>query len=127
MSGSLHRILFVLLTLRLLLPPGICVCQWHSPAARILAGLFKTGKEVPPSPPAENEDDHEPGCPASKLAAGMGLRPAAQPPLPPAASPEVVDVAEAFVPLATTPFDGGYPAYRPPDASLYLTVCALLI
>jgi hypothetical protein len=127
MPLSLHRLLFVLLTLRLLLPPGICVCQWHSPAARMLAGLFKTGKEVPPSPPAEQEDDHEPGCPASKLAAGMGLRPASPPPLPPAASPEVVHVAGAIVPPAAARVDGGFPAYRPPDTSLYLTVCALLI
>jgi hypothetical protein len=70
-----------MLTVRLLLPPGICVCQWHSPAARMLVQLFGGTKEVPPSPPVENEDDHEPGCPASKLAAGMGLRPASPPPL----------------------------------------------
>jgi hypothetical protein len=76
-----HQLLFALLTIRLLLPPGICVCQWHSPAARMLVQLFGGGKEVPPSPPLENEDDHEPGCPASKLAAGMGLRPASPAPL----------------------------------------------
>ena len=76
-----HQFLFVLLTIRLLLPPGICVCQWHSPAARMLVHFFGGTKEVPPPPPVENEDDHEPGCPASKLAAGMGLRPASPPAL----------------------------------------------
>ncbi len=127
MRRSVHQTLFVLLTLRLLLPPGICVCQWHSPAARILAGMFNTGKEVPPPPPPENEDDHEPGCPASKLAAGMGLRPASQPPLPPAVTPEIVAEAAASVPLAVASSAEEFPAYRPPDSALYRTVRALLI
>ena len=127
MRRSVHQTLLVLLTIRLLMPPGICVCQWHSPAARMIVGWLKTGTEVPPSPPEEKEDDHEPGCPASKLAAGMGLRPASPPPLPPAVSPEVVHVAQAAASLPPAQFDSGYLTYRPPDLSLYLTVCALLI
>jgi hypothetical protein len=124
---GLFQALFVLLTIRLLLPPGICVCQWHAPAARWLVKLLNTGKLVPPSPPVENEDDHEPGCPASKLAAGMGLRPVAHPPAPPAASSERVHVSAEAV--ATTSRAGIelFPAYRPPGPALYLTACALLI
>jgi hypothetical protein len=122
-----HRILFVLLTIRLLLPPGICVCQWHSPAARFVVGLLNTGKEVPPPPPAEKEDDHEPGCPASKLAAGMGLRPASQPPMPPSASLELVFLSAQFPSSSTVRSDGGLPIRRPSTSDLYLTVCALLI
>ncbi len=127
MRPSVHQTLFVLLTARLLLPPGICVCQWHSPAARILVGLLRTGKEVPPPPPAEKEDDHEPGCPASKLAAGMGLRPASHPPAPPAVSPEVVTVAGACAARPAPHEDAHFPVYRPPVSSLYLIACALLI
>jgi hypothetical protein len=127
MRQRLHRILFVLLTIRLLLPPGICVCQWHSPAARLVVGLFHTGREVPPSPPVEKEDDHEPGCPASKLAAGMGLRPASPAPLPPAASPEVVAVSGALVLLPAASRDADFQTRRPPPTDLYLTVCALRI
>jgi hypothetical protein len=125
--ASLNKTLFVLLTFRLLLPPGICVCQWHSPAARMLAGLFNTGKEVPPPPPPENEDDHEPGCPASKLAAGMGLRPASPPPLLPGASPEPAAAAlPPACPAGARP-EADFPAFRPPESAVYLTVCALLL
>jgi hypothetical protein len=110
-----------------MLPPGICVCQWHSPAARWLVRLLNTGKEVPPSPPVENEDDHEPGCPASKLAAGMGLRPASHPPLPPAPTPEVVCAYSTDSPTTSPSGSVTFPTYRPPDAGIYLTACALLI
>jgi hypothetical protein len=127
MRRRLHRTLFVLLTIRLMLPPGICVCQWHSPAARFVVGLLNTGREVPPSPPVEKEDDHEPGCPASKLAAGMGLRPASPAPLPPAASPEVVSVSQAPVHLPVAGSDGDFRTGPPPQPDLYLTVCALRI
>jgi hypothetical protein len=127
MQRRLHQTLFILLTIRLLLPPGICVCQWHSPAARMVVNLLNTGKEVPPPPPVEKEDDHEPGCPASKLAAGMGLRPASPPSLPPAVSPEIVSEAESFAVAPTRLTQSAFPTYRPPTESLYLTGCALLI
>jgi hypothetical protein len=110
-----------------MLPPGICVCQWHSPAARILVGLLNTGKEVPPPPAPENEDDHEPGCPASKLAAGMGLRPASPPPLLPALAPESVPPSDLCAADSTVGANLQYTTHQPPDSSLYLTVCALLI
>jgi hypothetical protein len=126
MRVGLYQVLFVLLTMRLLLPPGICVCQWHSPAARIVAGWLGTGIEVPPPPPPEPEDDHEPGCPASKLAAGMGLRPASPPPVVPAVSSEAVLVAVEPARAADLS-SGAFPTYRPPGSGLYLTACALLI
>jgi hypothetical protein len=122
-----RQVLFVLLTIRLLLPPGICVCQWHSPAARFVVSLLNTGKEVPPPPPEEKEDDHEPGCPASKLAAGMGLRPASPPALPPAALPEFLTGVAVLAPSSHADNAQQIPGRRLPDTSLYLTVCALLI
>jgi hypothetical protein len=91
----------------------------------MLVGLLRTGKQVPPPPPAENEDDHEPGCPASKLAAGMGLRPASPPALPPQASPEIVH--EALSCLSVAQSHERFSSFRPPDSVLYLTVCALRI
>ncbi len=68
----LHRFLLLLMMIRLLLPPGICLCQYNSPASRLLLGLLMPDRELPPSS-AEEEDDHDPGCPASYLATGMGL------------------------------------------------------
>jgi hypothetical protein len=127
MPRRLHQILFGLLTIRLLLPPGICVCQWHSPAARFVVRLFNTGQEVPPSPPEEREDDHEPGCPASKLAAGMGLRPAAPAPMPPDALPEFLSPTDSLALTWPHVTSESFPERRPPNTGLYLTVCALLI
>jgi hypothetical protein len=75
----------------------------------------------------EKEDDHEPGCPASKLAAGMGLRPASPAPLPPAASPEVVSVSQAPIRIPVAGAAAEFHAGPPPHTDLYLTVCALRI
>src|SRR6185437_4607262 len=42
-----RAILMVLITIRLLMPPGICVCKLNSPAARFLVALLKSDKQVP--------------------------------------------------------------------------------
>ncbi len=73
-------LLSVLITMRLLMPPGICVCKLSSPASRLLAAAV--GNELPPALP-ENDDDHDPGCPASCLAPGLGVAPPTGPgPIP---------------------------------------------
>jgi hypothetical protein len=64
-----------MMTLRLLMPPGVCACKLGGPAGRMLAGLLNAQPADSPVEPEENED-HDPGCPASRLAAGMGLVPA---------------------------------------------------
>ena len=69
----LHRLLCVLIVVRVLCPPGVCICKYSSMPARILANL-QTGVEVPPPPP-EEKDDHDPGCPCSPLSTAPGLRP----------------------------------------------------
>jgi hypothetical protein len=66
------RFLVVLIGLRLLMPPGICVCKLSSPVARVLVHVL--GGDVPP--PAPHDDDHHPGCPASVLSLGLGVKPA---------------------------------------------------
>jgi hypothetical protein len=126
--STLYRILLVLLTVRLLMPPGICACTWSSPAGRLLADFLKTGKEVP-LPPLENEDrdDHAPGCPASPLAAGMGVKPSSEPPPCPALSlerPPVFEEVPAVSPLLASAPE---PVSWPPEEGLYLTLCALLL
>jgi hypothetical protein len=125
----LYRTLFVLVTLRLMLPPGICVCKWNSPAARVLVALLATGKDVPLPEPEGRDDDHAPGCPASPFAVGMGLRPASQPPEPPALSfdplpPTPVPLPDAAPP---TPERAVWPSLRPPSPVLYLSHCSLII
>jgi hypothetical protein len=125
--STLYRTLLVLLTVRLLMPPGICACTWSSPAGRLLADFLKTGKEVPLPPVEDDRDDHAPGCPASPLAAGMGVKPSSEPPPRPALSPEQPPVFEVMQsvspPLASAP----EPVSWPPEEGLYLTLCALLL
>jgi hypothetical protein len=72
-------ILSVLITLRLLLPPGICVCKLSSPASRLLAAALGAKLPPPPPPPSHTDDDHSPGCPASSLAEGLGVAPPSGP------------------------------------------------
>ena len=120
-----YRVLFVLMTLRLLLPPGICVCKWNSPAARILVDLFQTGKDIPPPEPEDN--DHAPGCPASPFAVGMGLRPASPLPLildPAFEMPPVAEVAPSGFCFTSATAE---PPCEPPEDTLYLTLRTLLI
>jgi hypothetical protein len=122
----LYRVLFVLMTLRLLLPPGICVCKWNSPAARILVDLLQTGKDIPPPEP-EDENNDAPGCPASPFAVGMGLRPASPAPLfldPALETPLLLEAMPSGFRLASAT---GEPTSEPPEDSLYLTLRTLRI
>jgi hypothetical protein len=121
----LKHILFALLFLRLMAPPGICLCKVSSPATAFFADLF--GKDAPPTE-QDDDDDHAPGCPASKLSEGMGLRPAnVAPPdddgvmvsLPP---PEHRLTGSAS--LSSDPYDT---PDQPGESCLYLTLCALRI
>lgn len=125
-----HRILVVLVTLRLLMPPGICACKLGSPVSRFVATFIQTGKLA--LPPLEREDaeddDHTPGCPASFLASGMGVAPPVEPvlltPLLSLDEPPVLTPAEAPAHATPEPTDA---LARAPDDPLYLTLCALVI
>jgi hypothetical protein len=122
-----RTILMVLIALRLLLPPGICVCKWNSPAARFLVALLQTERQVPAEPESD-DDDHAPGCPASPLAVGMGVRPPCEPLLPPALSLDSLPPPEAAQPLFSVCAElDDWDATDPPHAPLYLIVRALLL
>ncbi len=124
----LYRILIALMALRLLMPPGICACKLSSPAARLLAGFFRTGLPQPAAPSDAEDDDHAPGCPASPLAVGMGLKPASHPILPPDLALERPPALEEAV-LASCIDSSPAPAAACGSATgpLYLTLCALVI
>lgn len=119
--------LSLLITVRLLMPPGICVCTLSAPASRMLLALF--AQEVPPPAPVADEDDqnHHPGCPASFLAVGMGVAPPSGPgfidlPLtgttPNAIAPTITFPGH-IVPFPCDALDSGAP--------LYEAHCALLV
>jgi hypothetical protein len=117
------RVLLVLITLRLLLPPGICICNLSSPAAYLLSRAL--GGE-PPAPEPDHHDDHHSGCPSSYLSLGMGVQPAA-PGLDadPALPAPVVELPAGDTPatVARLPAHSHFLAAAPP---LYVCHCALL-
>ena len=122
------RILFVLLGLRLLMPPGICACKLSSPAAKLLAAALGGTPVSLPGDSSEDDLDHSPGCPASDLAQGMGVAPPSGPgtlDLAPAPHPDLAP-APLFASLspAAVPAE---PFFGALDDPLFLTHCALLI
>ncbi len=122
-----RTILMVLITIRLLMPPGICVCKWNSPAARFLVALLNTDREVPVEEDRE-DDDHAPGCPASPLAVGMGVKPSAEPPLPPGLSLDPPPPLKSAQPFSSLHADTMISVrFDSPQNPLYLTLRALLI
>jgi hypothetical protein len=124
----LRALLMVLIGLRLLMPPGICACKWSSPAARLLLALVCSDRQLPVEQSRHSDDDHDAGCPASPLSAGMGVAPPCQPLLPPGLafdSPPSVQMMFLFCSLPTEQVVSLYLATS--SSALYLTVCALLL
>ena len=124
----LRAILMVLIGIRLLMPPGICVCKWSSPASRYLAALLLLERPVPIEEHREDDDDHAPGCPASPLAAGMGVKPATTPLLPPSLSLDPPPPLESTQPFfAVNSVQASAVRLDSSQDPLYLTLRALLI
>src|SRR4051812_19313687 len=114
------------MTLRLLMPAGICACKAASPAGRMLAVLLGT-HAVPADP---GDDDHDPGCPASIFATGMGVKhPPGPPPIDLALLPAYLLDSTAEEPDFLAGFHSPVPAFslRATTPDLYLTLCTLLI
>jgi|GEM_PF-3078560 hypothetical protein len=127
MLFRLRALLMVLVGLRLLMPPGICACQWSSPAARLLIALTQSDRQIPTAPQRDADDDHDPGCPASPLAVGMGIVPSCEPLLPPALAFDLAllpQTAPLFGPVSMGPIVP--PPFYVLSSPLYLTLRALL-
>jgi hypothetical protein len=121
---SPHSLLLsLLITLRLLMPPGICVCTLSCPAAQLIIALCGAEPTSPPTPP-EEDDDHLPGCPASYLAAGLGVAPPSGPGLITLPWTGFLRSA-AIVPPASAPLPS-HQAISFPSLPRYLELCALL-
>jgi hypothetical protein len=114
--------LLVVLTWRLLLPPGVCLCQFIHPAAVLLARVL--GHEAPAPEPEEH--GHLAGCPVAKLGPGLRAQPA-DPPTPPALSfdaPTLPTCPSAPSPSSAPLADDDVAAGTTP---LYVTLCAFLL
>jgi hypothetical protein len=112
----------VLVAVRLLMPPGLCICKLSSPVLRAIA---VARSQEPPPPPSEAEDDHHPGCPASFLSVGMGVAPPPGPGpivLPLTGVASVADAPALSISSDPVPPSFGVPIPAPP---LFVAHCAL--
>lgn len=124
----LRTLLMILIALRLLMPPGICACQWSSPAARMLLALTQSDRQLPSEPQRDNEDDHDAGCPASPLSVGMGVVPPCDPLLPPGLSLDSVPPTQpTLLPCFSPSEQVLFVHFESTSAPLYLTVRTLLL
>jgi hypothetical protein len=117
-------LLSVLITLRLLMPPGICVCKLSTPASRLLAAAC--GSELPAIPTEESDDDHDPGCPASYLSQGLGVAPPSGPGL---IFLTLTGSVESILPVVHLVLPSDLlPTFSAPPSSppLYVEQCALI-
>ena len=117
------RLLVLLILARLIVPPSMCLCKLEAPASRAIAWVL--GAKPIDLPRDDDDDDHDPGCPASYLSLGLGLKPipviepelgsvsvpVSTPSLP--AIPLVVPLSIREIPFATDP--------------LYVRHCALTV
>jgi hypothetical protein len=119
----LRHLCLVLIGLRLLVPPSVCLCQLTGQAVCLVSGLLRP--DLPPPEPEEH-DDHADGCPASRMSVGMGVPPVSVPPL---VARDTASPAGFEMSLAPVPADHNTPRYfsRAPDTPLCLTLCALLL
>lgn len=105
MRSVLHVLILALLSIRLMVPPGVCLCH--------LAGEAH-----------EQHEGHHDGCPASGLGPALGLQPASPDLAPPSAALDSLPEPRALVsgehrPVSRLEYSASPPAY--------LSGCALLI
>ena len=122
---AIHSRLLVLLILaRLLVPPSMCLCKLEAPASRAVAWVL--GSKPIDLPHDDHDDDHHPGCPASYLSLGLGLKPipvvepelgSVSVPVPPPSLPAITLVVP--VSIRTIHFAA--------DPPLYVSHCALTV
>ena len=119
------RLLVLLIIARILVPPCMCLCKLQTPACRAVAWVV--GTDAPDLPHEEDDHDHHPGCPASYLSLGLGLKPMPfEEPQPlflslPSYTPSLPATTTLLAPdsIRATSF--------PADPPLYVSHCALTV
>jgi len=106
---SLARFLVVFMALRMLAPPGVCLCELSLPLVRFLAEIFHSGG----APVQCDEEGDDTGCCICQLPAGVRAKPVAQP-CRPSPSPEVQTPFAAVPASAPNPFAGAAASIPPP-------------
>ena len=97
------------MALRMLAPPGVCLCELSLPLVRFLAEVFHSGGTPVP---CDEESDNGGGC-ICQLPAGVRAEPTARP-CRPSVSPEVPPTIAAAPSPAPDPFAGAAASTSPP-------------
>jgi hypothetical protein len=121
----LSRLLVLLIIARILVPPCVCLCKLEAPASRAVAWIL--GTDAPDLPLEAHDHDHHPGCPASYLSLGLGLKPLPflEPEPPVLSLPSYTPSLPATTTLASTVVDRA--ESFPADPPLYVSHCALTV
>src|SRR5205823_13842848 len=106
-------------------PPGHCACKLSGVPARQAAHLL--GGEEMPLPAEPEDDDHDPGCPASPLSAALGLKPADVPQHAIAFVAPSLDITPDAPALEGVDRPQALPLAWPPEPHFYLTHCSFLL
>jgi hypothetical protein len=119
----LTRLLVVFMALRVLAPPGVCLCELTQPVERLLADAFGG-----PRPPAHcDEEDPLFGCTLCQLPPGVEAKHVPAPPPPSAASEPLAPLASASSPAHDSSLDSSLPTLPPAGRALYISHCAIVI
>jgi hypothetical protein len=118
----LARFMFLFMALRVLQPPGVCVCELSECVAHILDEALGEPRPSMPYP----EEDPVYGCILCQLPPGIEAKPAPAP-SPPICSPQLLPVthAVAFTPLCLS-LDSSLHC-EPAERDLFLRHCSFLI
>ena len=119
---SLARFLMLFMAVRLLAPPGICVCELALPLKRLIAAAY----HAPQPPDPCDEEDPRFGCVVCQLPPAMESKPVPAP--RPMLSLDVSPLQQVvFRAACNLSIDAYQPPLRPSSAAPYLSHSPLLI
>jgi len=118
----LARSLVVFMAVRVVAPPGVCLCELSLPFVGDLADLLGPDRDSSDCP----FDDHTHGCTTCQLPQGVQSRTAAPSPRP-APAFEPPPAPSATVDAAGPSCAPAPPLPTPPPRAIYLDCCSLLI
>jgi len=120
---SLARFLTLFMAVRLLAPPGICLCELALPLERLIAATYHA-----PQPPDHcEEEDPLFGCLVCQLPPAVESKQLLAPASPVLSLDVSPPLQVAFRAAFSLSIDAYQPPLRPPGAALYLSHCPLLL
>ena len=118
----LARFMVLFMALRVLQPPGVCVCELSECVERFLDEALRGSHPSAPCP----EEDPLYGCMLCQLPPGIEAKPTCAPP-PPVCSPELLPFARAVASAPPRRLLDASVLWQLTECSLFLRHCSFLI